>query len=206
MRLVLASASPARADLLRQIGFRFDVVPSRISEDTASDADPSKTVETLALAKAQHVACMERDAVIIAADTVIVLDGTVLGKPLDAEDARTMLRRMSGRWHQVVSGLAVVDAPSGRLAACHEATCVRMAELSPEFVDGYVSTGEPLGKAGAYAIQGRGALLVDRIVGCYFNVMGLPVARLRELLSRVGVDVDRLPVPLVHHERHTGGR
>lgn len=204
MRFVLASSSPARADLLRQIGLRFDVVASGISEDIGPGHDLAGGVEALALAKARHVARTERDAVVIAADTVIALDGAMLGKPMDAEDARGMLRRMSGRWHQVISGIAVLDASSGREAACHEITHVCMARLTPEIVDKYVYTGEPLGKAGAYAIQGRGALLVDRIVGCYFNVVGLPIARLRDLLARVGVGVDFLLVPFVHHEGHTG--
>ncbi|NLG79380.1 MAG: septum formation inhibitor Maf [Firmicutes bacterium] len=191
MRFVLASASPARAELLRQIGLRFDVVPSGIAEDMVDGNDPGESVAALALAKARHVAESERDAVVIAADTVIVLDGEVLGKPADADDARNMLRRMSGRWHQVASGLAVVDARSGREAACHEITQVRMASLSPAAVDGYVATGEPLGKAGSYAIQGRGALLVERISGCYFNVVGLPIARLVDLARAVGVDLMR---------------
>lgn len=206
LRFVLASSSPARADLLRQIGLRFDVVPSGIAEDIGPGDDLAKDIEALALAKARHVTRTERDAVVIAADTVIMLDGVVLGKPADAEDARGMLRRMSGRWHRVISGLAVLDAASGREAACHEVTHVRMTKLTPEIIDKYVSTGEPLGKAGAYAIQGRGALLVDRIVGCYFNVVGLPIARLRDLFARVGVGVDCLLVPFVHHEGHTGGR
>ncbi|MGE5574256.1 MAG: Maf family protein [Bacteroidota bacterium] len=191
LRLVLASASPARADLLRQIGLRFDVRPSGVAEDMIDGDDPGEAVEAVALAKARHVARKEPDAVIIAADTVIVLDREALGKPADADDARKMLRRISGRWHQVASGLAVLDARSGRVAACHEVTGVCMARLSPADIDAYVATGEPLGKAGSYAIQGRGALLVERISGCYFNVVGLPIARLVDLARAIGVDLMR---------------
>ncbi len=191
MRFVLASASPARADILKQIGLSFDVVPSGTAEDAVDGGEPGAGVEAVALAKARHVALRERDAVVIAADTVIVLDGKVLGKPADANDARRMLQHMSGRWHQVVSGLAVADARSGRECACHEITRVRMASLVPAVIEGYVATGEPLGKAGSYAIQGRGALLVERISGCYFNVVGLPVARLADLAHAVGVDLMR---------------
>ncbi|MGE5587456.1 MAG: Maf family protein [Clostridia bacterium] len=191
MRLVLASASPARAEVLRQIGLRFDVVPSGIVEDMVDSGDPGESVAALALRKARHVARSQRDALVVAADTVVVLDGEVLGKPADADDARNMLRRMAGRWHQVASGLAVVDARSGREASCHEVTLVRMADFSADAIDGYVATGEPLGKAGSYAIQGRGALLVERISGCYFNVVGLPIARLVALADAVGVDLMR---------------
>lgn len=189
MRLILASASPARAELLRQIGLDFDVVPSGIPENAVDCSDPAGGVVSLALAKARHVASKERDALVIAADTVIVLDREVLGKPADADDARNMLRRMSGRWHQVISGLAVADARTGREAACHETTRVRMASLSQRVLDWYVASGEPLGKAGSYAIQGRGALLVERVSGCYFNVVGLPIFRLVELARTVGVDL-----------------
>lgn len=189
MRLVLASASPARAELLRQIGLEFDVVPSGIPENAVDCSDPAGGVVSLALAKARHVASKERDAVVIAADTVVVLGHEVLGKPTDPDDARRMLRRMSGRWHQVISGLALVDAQTGREAACHETTRVRMASLPPVVLDWYVASGEPLGKAGSYAIQGRGALLVERISGCYFNVVGLPIFRLVGLARAIGVDL-----------------
>ncbi len=192
MRLVLASASPGRAGILRQLGFRFDIVPSNIAEDIAPGGDPARAVESLALGKARRVASLEPDAIVLAADTVIVLDDAILAKPASEEDARAMLERMSGRWHEVISGLAAVDARSGREASCYEVTRVRMAELGPELIERYVGTGEPLGKAGAYAIQGRGALLVDTIAGCYFNVVGLPVARLRQVLARVGVSLDDL--------------
>ncbi|MCR4401834.1 MAG: Maf family protein [Firmicutes bacterium] len=191
MRLVLASASPARAELLRQIGLRFDVVPSGIVEDTVGGDDLGESVAALALRKARHVSHTEHDALVIGADTVVVLDGEILGKPADADDARNMLRQMSGRWHQVASGLAVVDSRSGLEASCYEITQVLMADLSEEDIEGYVATGEPLGKAGSYAIQGRGALLVERISGCYFNVVGLPLARLVTLADTIGVDLMR---------------
>ncbi len=206
MRFVLASESPARAALLRQIGLRFDVRPSGIAEELAPDGDPAQSAEELALAKARCVAAVEADAIVIASDTVVALDGVVLGKPVDRDDARAMLGRLSGRWHQVISGLAVVNGEARAETSCHEVTSVLMARLDPQTIEGYVASGEPLGKAGAYAIQGRGALLVDRIVGCYYNVVGLPIARLRDQLRRVGIDVDRLLLPLADDAGDTRGR
>lgn len=189
--LVLASASPRRRQLLSQLGLKFRTCESGVDEAAAacSGASPERLVRELALAKALAVAARERDALVLAADTVVVLGGEVMGKPRDAGEAEEMLARLQGREHRVLTGLALLDAASGRSETAVEETRVRLRPLAAEEIRAYVATGEPLDKAGAYAIQGLGALLVTGIQGCYYNVVGLPLARLGELLRRFGVDV-----------------
>lgn len=186
---VLASASPARAALLRQIGLSFEVVPSRIREDDIPSDGPREKVISLSQAKAQHVAEHLKDKVIIAADTVVVLDDEILGKPGNQEAAEGMLSLLSGRWHHVVTGVTVLDASTGARSSCHEVTGVRMKDLSCQAIKTYVESGEPLGKAGAYAIQGRGGIFIESIKGCYFNVVGLPLAKLPNIFSDIGINI-----------------
>jgi septum formation protein len=188
-RFVLASASPARAALLRQIGLRFEVMPSRIREDDIASESPVDKVISLSRAKAQHVTRYFTDRVIIAADTVVVHDDVILGKPENEDAAGDMLRLLSGSWHQVVTGLTVVDASTGASASCHDATQVRMRQLTPEAISAYVRSGEPLGKAGAYAIQGSGGIFIESIKGCYFNVVGLPLAKLVNIFYDIGINI-----------------
>lgn len=189
--LVLASASPARAALLRQIGLKFEVMPSRIREDDIAFQGPVDKVVSLSRAKAQHVAGLlkDKDKVIIAADTVVVLDEEILGKPEDPSAAQGMLSLLSGRWHHVVTGLTVLDALTGVSDSSHEVTGVRMKELSHEMIGAYVKSGEPLGKAGAYAIQGRGGVFIEGIKGCYFNVVGLPLAKMANIFFGIGINI-----------------
>jgi septum formation protein len=192
--LVLASASPRRRELLSGICSQFEVVPSEIDE--ALDGGPTpEAVAGLALRKARVVAARAGEAVVLAADTVVVLDGAALGKPADPEEARAMLRRLRGREHKVITGVAVVDSRTGREASLAVVSRVRMAVYSDTTLEGYVASGAPLDKAGAYAIQDLGGALVERLVGSYTNVVGLPVEETRRLLADFGVRVSSPDAP-----------
>lgn len=197
--LVLASASPRRRELLAQAGYRFAVEAADIDESLWPGEDPAEYVRRLASEKAQAVfarcvgdavagdgAWLQGSArgplVVLGADTTVVLDGAILGKPADSEEARAMLRRLSGRTHTVLTGIAVVSQ-SGPLAAV-DATAVRFDEIPEAELAAYTATPEPLDKAGAYGIQGYAARWIPRIEGDYFNVMGLPIARAVRLLEQ----------------------
>lgn len=182
-RLVLASASPRRADVLRQFGVPFEVAPPHVDESVPAGM-PARDVPLL-LAQRKAVAAARVDAWTLGADTVGVLDDRVLGKPRDAEDAVRMLHALSGRSHVVVTGVAVA-APGGRVTGRAVVTEVTFAEFTDAQVRAYVATGEPLGKAGAYAIQGKGAVLVTELRGDYLNVVGLPGRGTIELLHETG--------------------
>jgi septum formation protein len=183
-RVVLASGSPRRIELFSRITSDFVVVPSRV-EETAS-GPPEKRVIALACAKAHEVAAREK-GIVVAADTLVVLDGDALGKPRSREEARSMLARLSGREHTVLTGLYVIAADRKReLEAC-ERTAVCFRRLDPTEIEAYLDTGEYHDKAGSYAIQGKGALLVEGIFGDFWNVMGLPLTRLYLLLRELGV-------------------
>jgi septum formation protein len=181
--LVLASASPRRRELLSQAGFTFEVRPAHISEEILPNEDPIAYVTRLAREKAQviydHVC--DPNAVVLGADTTVTLDDLILGKPEDAGDAARMLRLLSGRTHRVITGVAVVTGKRVEVAA--EVTAVRFLTLSEEEIADYIATGEPMDKAGAYAIQGRAARWIPRIEGCYFNVVGLPLALVSTMLG-----------------------
>lgn len=183
--LVLASESPRREELLRLLGIPFRVEPARIDE-ARRDAEPaSALVVRLASAKAERVAARQPvDAVVIGADTVVVVDDEVLGKPIDDGDARHMLSRLSGRSHRVVTGMAVVAA--GRIVTAIEETTVTFCVLSEDDLDWYLARGDHLGKAGAYGIQGVAGVFVTRLEGSFTNVVGLPLSTLRPLLAAAG--------------------
>jgi septum formation protein len=185
--LVLASSSPRRKRILETIGLQFEVVAalSEAERPWRPGQDPIAFAEHTARAKRDQVAATRPDALVIAADTIVILEGVVLEKPADEDDARAMLARLAGRDHVVCTGVAVV-APSGETVSGTEITGVQFRDLDGEEIADYVATGEPLDKAGAYGIQGFGAALVRQVNGCYFNVMGLPVARLLDLLEEVG--------------------
>jgi septum formation protein len=186
--LVLASASPRRRELLTQAGFSFDVRPAHIPEDPKPGEDPIAYVTRLAREKAEAVfaeIASQNSAptqMVLGADTTVTLDNQILGKPEDAADAARMLRLLSGRTHRVITGVAVVSGKGTEVAA--EVTAVRFVTLSDEEIADYVATGEPMDKAGAYAIQGRAARWIPRIEGCYFNVVGLPIALVATLLEQ----------------------
>jgi len=186
--LVLASASPRRRELLVQVGFDFQVHPAHIPEDPLSGEEPVAYVTRVAREKAQaafaQVAASQadgRDLTVLGADTTVTLDSHILGKPADAADAARMLRLLSGRSHRVVTGVAVVTATSVEVAA--EVTAVQFLTLSDAEIEAYIATGEPMDKAGAYGIQGRAARWIPRIEGCYFNVVGLPLALAAAMLE-----------------------
>jgi len=184
VRLVLASASPRRRELLAQAGFVFEVLAADIDETQRVGETPVEYVRRLALEKAQAVAALVGDAVVIGADTTVVLDGEVLGKPVDVADAGRMLRRLSGRTHQVHTGIAV---GRGEVWRPHvETTDVTFRAIKEEELAVYLASGDALDKAGAYGIQGYAARWIPRIEGDYFNVVGLPVAALVRLLADIG--------------------
>lgn len=193
--LVLASASPRRRELLGSLRMPFIVCALDTDESAEPGVSPERLVEQLALRKAAAV----RDAriaagsgrtneVVIGADTVVALDGVILGKPRDRSEAKAMLTALQGREHAVFTGVSVVHA-DGRVRTAHRRTAVRMKPLDERQIDRYIATGEPDDKAGAYAIQGLGALFVESIDGCYFNVVGLPLSLLAELLGQFEIDV-----------------
>ncbi len=193
LRLVLASASPRRAALLSQIGMTFEIRPSDVVEPPHSAYSGKRVDEVtqeLALLKARAVAQFCDEGMIIGADTLVSLDGKLLGKPTDDADAVAMLTQLSGTTHEVVTGVVLIDASTGRTISWAETTQVYFRTLNPTEIADYINSGEASDKAGAYGIQGRGAAFVRRIEGCYFNVVGLPLASLVENLSNFQSDVD----------------
>jgi len=188
-RIVLASASPRRKELLGQLGLRFAVEPTGYDESVAAPGGPHEIARALSLGKARAAAEKHGGALIIAADTLVVLGDRIIGQPHTVAQAREMLRALNGRTHAVVTGFTVLDAGTGRTSTRSVETRVRMKKVTLKTIDSYVRTKEPLDKAGGYAIQGRGAVLVDRIEGDYSNVVGLPLGALAETLGEFGVEV-----------------
>lgn len=183
--IILASASPRRKELLSALGVEFDIHPARGPEHTPEQGDPARTVMDLALAKAREVAAQYPDALVIGADTVVEKDGRILGKPAGRAEAAAMLQDLSGAVHRVYTGLALVQ---GDRTSCRaEETRVRFRTLRPEEIRAYAESDEPMDKAGAYAIQGKASLFVQGIEGDYFNVVGLPLCLLGEMLEEFGV-------------------
>jgi septum formation protein len=185
LRVVLASGSPRRRQLLELIGIQHEVSPSNIDETMRPRETPRGHAQRLAREKATAVAKRNPDAITIAADTIVVIKGKVLGKPTDTGDARRMLSMLNGREHTVITAVAV--ARGGKLRSSIEEVGVKFRKLRPDEIEAYIATGEPMDKAGAYGIQGYGATIVERVDGDYFAVMGLPLARLVTLLRAVGV-------------------
>jgi septum formation protein len=189
MKLILASSSPRRAEVLREAGFAFEVCAAQVDESRHPHETVEKMVARLAEAKARAAAQLVRprdSAVIIGADTVVELDGESFGKPGDAPDAREMLAALSGRAHHVLTGIFLLRLPDGATRSAVETTAVTFAPLSRREMEAYIASGEPFDKAGGYAIQGRAGRYIPRIEGCYFNVVGLPLARLYVLLGELG--------------------
>ena len=180
--LILASASPRRHYLLRLIRLKHTVIHPRVKEEEYSDSDPVRHVLGLSRLKARSVRDDLSRGYILGADTIVVLDGGILGKPGSREDARSMLRSLCGRLHEVYTGLTLIDAATGKETQGYEKTRVKIREMSTSEIDAYIDTGEPMDKAGSYGIQGYGAAIVERVDGCYFNVVGLPVVRLLSLI------------------------
>ncbi len=183
-RLILASLSPRRSELLKQVGIPFQVVESTYREPEVTD---EQAVESIALAKARAVHTRYRDALIIGADTVVVCADRIFGKPESEHEARLMLEALSGNVHRVITAVALVRG--SREVAVREETLVWMRRIEEDELSAYIATGEPMDKAGAYAVQGKGAVFVERIEGCFFNVVGLPLARLVSMLKSEGVSI-----------------
>lgn len=185
--VILASQSPRRRELLQSAGIQFEAIPAEIDERLRPGESPEQHVLRLAVEKAERVAASRPGEArpVVAADTIVVVDGDVLGKPESPEQAADMLRRLSGRTHAVWTGLCVLDPPSGRRLAGVVSTDVRFAPLSEDEIRDYVDSGEPMDKAGAYAIQGLASRFVERIDGCYFNVVGLPIPTLYRMLKQL---------------------
>ncbi|HUJ19495.1 MAG TPA: Maf family protein [Nitrospirota bacterium] len=186
-KIILASASPRRRDLLQQIGLTFTIDSADVDETLLPGEGPEPYAVRVALDKARVAAAKAGSGIVIAADTIVVLNELILGKPADAGEAVRMLSLLSGRRHSVITGLAVMDALSGMTRSAVSVTSVWFRQLSQSEIRSYVISGEPLDKAGAYGIQEKGALLVDRIEGCYFNVVGLPLSLLGKMLPEFGV-------------------
>jgi len=188
-KLILASSSPRRAEVLRNAGIEFEVRPTAIDETRRRGEPTSNYVRRLALEKARAAANAETSAgdfIVVGADTVVVNQGEILLKPASPDDARRMLRQLSGGVHQVHTGLAVISMPQGIERVTEEVTQVHFAKLSDAEIDAYIETGEPFDKAGAYGIQSIGGRYVTRVEGCYFNVMGMPLRRLWATLRELG--------------------
>ncbi|MBR6511531.1 MAG: septum formation inhibitor Maf [Phascolarctobacterium sp.] len=186
MQVILASASPRRLALLQQIGIDATVCPADFDEVSGSAVQAEDVVLANAVGKCQAVVKIKGDSLpVIAADTVVVAEGVILGKPQDAEDAVAMLKQLSGKTHKVLTGIAVSYAGEMLAEVCE--TKVVFRDLTDEEIKNYVATGEPLDKAGAYGIQGKGAVLVEKIDGCYNNVVGLPLTRMQLILAKLGV-------------------
>lgn len=189
MKIILASASPRRYELLKQIKIPFTVQVSKINENKIKMGKPQNWVQNLALEKALDVAQSIDEGLVIGADTVVVKENRVLGKPLTSKEAMSMLNFLSGSTHQVMTGIAIVNAVNQRIFTDVEITTVKFRNLTEQEIYSYVASGEPMDKAGAYGIQGLGALLVEGITGCYFNVVGLPLNKLALGLKKFGMEV-----------------
>jgi septum formation protein len=191
MKLILASASTRRAEVLRDAGFHFSVLSSAIDETAYPGESPHDLVQRLAIAKGELVAARAvGSAIIIAADTEVTLDGHIFGKPRSSDDARHMLEKLSGHTHAVLTGVALIRLPDAERITFVETTLVHFAKLDEDEITRYLATGEPHDKAGAYGIQGRAGRYIPRIEGCYFNVVGLPLARLQQALTELGWSED----------------
>jgi septum formation protein len=187
MKLILASASPRRAEILRDAGMTFTVMSSAVDETPIPVESPNDHVHRLASAKAELVAARSiGPAIVIGADTVVVLDGQIIGKPRSAEDARRTLELLSGRTHSVVTGVMLIRLPDAERRGFVETTQVQFSAISPEEISRYLATDESYDKAGAYAIQGRAGRYIPRIEGSYFNVVGMPLSRLWQELMALG--------------------
>ena len=182
-KLVLASQSPRRQELLKLLGHPFSVIPAHVEENYLSGELPSGHVKRLAEAKAGKIAGEVPKSIVIGSDTIVVIDGDILGKPGSRAEAFDMVMRLQGRTHEVYTGFALIDTESGRMISDFEMTEVTMTPLIPSLVDLYLDTGESFDKAGAYGIQGYGSALIVSVKGCYFNVMGLPLAKLMKTLN-----------------------
>lgn len=184
MNIILASASPRRKEILENYNVNFNIIKSEIDEVILDHELPIQVVMRLALEKGMDVACKNQGELVIAADTIVVLDDMILGKPKDESDAYNTLNSLSGREHQVVTGISLINLADNKKVVDYVVSKVKFKNLSEKLILDYLKTGEFQDKAGAYGIQGYGALLVDEIIGDYFNIVGLPISKLNDLLIK----------------------
>lgn len=192
-KIILASASDRRKDILSQVGISYEVMPSSIDEDAIQADTPAVLVEALSAAKAEDIAeRLTKNFVIIGADTVVVKDNSILGKPSDEAEAAKMLQMLQGNRHEVYTGVTLISvSPEGKglIDTFHVRTIVDMIPMTAAQIDAYIKTGEPMDKAGAYGIQGRGAAYIQDIAGDYYNVVGLPISTVLARLANMGIDL-----------------
>ena len=189
-KLILASASPRRSDLLKILGLEFDVIPSEIDENLDENAFSNELIEKLALEKVEDVEKrVNCPAIIIGSDTVVVVDNIILGKPEDKDDAYRMLRMLSGKTHQVISAIAIKDTETGKTLTDSVVSNVTFKDLTDLEIQNYVATGEPSDKAGAYAIQGKASIFISSICGCYSNIVGISTFKLAEMLKEFEITI-----------------
>ncbi|MDM7998022.1 MAG: Maf family protein [Acidobacteriota bacterium] len=187
---ILASASPRRRELLSGLGLKFLLDPSGIVEPQRNPREPaSKYAVRVACLKAREVSQRHASGLILSADTIVVRGNSILGKPESLADARRMLRQLSGRWHEVITGLCVLECPGKRMQSTFSRTRVRFRRLTTAEIDWYLKTGEYADKAGAYGIQGGASLFIDRIEGCYFNIVGFPISAFEKLCRKSGINL-----------------
>jgi septum formation protein len=191
VNVVLASASARRQELLKRLVEKYQILVSDFDESSVKfNNDCAEYVMELACGKALNVAeGLKAESLVIGCDTIVAFDGTVLGKPLDHEDAFAMLKMLSGKKHRVYSGIALVNTSTGQTSTDFAMTEVKFDILSDEVIRGYIASGEPMDKAGAYGIQGRGGVFVEEIHGCYYNVVGLPLNKLNKMIKGIGVNL-----------------
>ncbi len=187
MEIILASASPRRKELMQHLGVSFSVMAGDVDETIDTELPPYLICEQISLLKASAIASevkqAGKEAIVIGADTIVVADGSILTKPKDAADAKQILSALSGKWHSVFTGVTVMNTKNAKSETFYEETKVHFLPLSQSTIDAYIQTGEYQDKAGGYGIQGKGALLIDRIDGDYFNVVGLPISKLSQVLQ-----------------------
>lgn len=187
---ILASASPRRSEILLSLGLKFRVDPSSTPEPALSPGEtPAGYAIRVARIKAREVGERHRSGVVIGADTIVVADDRIMGKPCSDEDAKDMLRRLNGRWHEVITGVCLLDCTTRRSRSAPARSRVHFRRISPAEIEWYIRTGEHRDKAGAYAVQGYASLFIDRIEGCYFNIVGFPIATFERLCRAIGVDL-----------------
>ena len=184
MKIILASASPRRKEILENTNVKFDTIKSEIDEVILEHEPPKSVVMRLAFEKCMDIASMHKEDLVIGADTIVVLDDVILGKPKDEDDAYRMIEMLSKRTHQVITGISLVNLASNKKVLDYVVSNVKFKDLSHEDIKDYINTKESLDKAGAYGIQGYGALLVEEIQGDYFNIVGLPISKLSDLLKK----------------------
>jgi len=188
-KLILASKSPRRAEILRAVGWQFESIAADIDETRERGEDAVSYVKRLAKTKAEKIRANVANGTVLGADTTVVVNGEILEQPHDADDARRMLYLLNNKWHEVLTGVALISDDNGNdsVLVDHELTRVRFGEMSDAEIDWYISTGEPFGKAGAYGIQGHAALFIEEVQGDYFNIVGLPIRLVYELLNKAGI-------------------